>query len=115
MIDKGASIDAVIPFEGYERTFTTARALNEYFALLAHAARVTFLPRVGDDEECFLNAGKTVVRRSDVLIAIWNGRPARGLGGTADIVRFAKHKQRLQIKWINPEANVSVRTISGQA
>jgi hypothetical protein len=115
MIDRGAFIDAVIPFEGYERTFTTAGARNEYFALLAHAASVTVLPRVGDDEECFLNAGKTVVRRSDVLIAIWNGRPARGLGGTADIVRFAKQEQRLQIKWINPAATVRVRTISGQA
>jgi hypothetical protein len=112
MMDHGAAIDAVIPFQGYERTFTTAGTRNKYFALLAEAASVTVLPRVGNDEECFLNAGKTVVRRSDVLIAIWDGKPARGLGGTADIVRFAKDEQRIEIKWINPDASASLRTIS---
>src|SRR6266550_6968329 len=90
MIKHGASIDAVIPFEGYERTFIGIDARNEYLALLDQAANVTILPRVGDDEECFFEAGKVVVCRSDILIAVWDGKPARGLGGTADIVRFAR-------------------------
>jgi hypothetical protein len=112
MISHGASIDAIIPFQGYERTFANTAARDEYFALLDQAANVTVLPRTGDDEECFFEAGKAVVRRSDLLVAIWDGKPARGLGGTADIVRFAREEKRVEIKWINPEAKASVRTIS---
>lgn len=113
MLDHGAALDVVIPFEGYERTFVTPDKRNDYFALLAAAATVTVLPRIGSDEECFFNAGRAVVERSDVLVAIWDGREARGLGGTADVVRFAKNR-RIDIRWINPETNASVTIIAGQ-
>jgi hypothetical protein len=35
------------------------------------------------------NVGRFVVRHSDVLIAIWDGMPAAGRGGTAEIVYYA--------------------------
>jgi hypothetical protein len=114
MLNCGASIDAVIPFEGYERTFTTPTARDEYFALLSRATTVSVLPRAGNDEECFLEAGKLVVCRSDVLVAVWDGRPARGLGGTADIVRFARDERHVEIKWINPAANGAIETIAAR-
>jgi hypothetical protein len=113
MLNCGASVDAVIPFEGYERTFTTP-ARDEYFALLSSATTVTVLPRAGDDEECFFEAGKVVVCRSDILVAVWDGKPARGLGGTADIVRFARDERHVEIKWINPEANAAIKTIAAR-
>jgi hypothetical protein len=112
MLDYGAAIDAVIPFEGYERVFATKSFRDEYFALLALAATVTVLPRMGSDEQCFFEAGKTVVSRSDVLVAVWNGKPARGLGGTADVVRFARDEKHLEIKWINPDTDSKVETIT---
>ncbi len=33
--------------------------------------------------------GLVVVERCDLLLAIWDGHPAHGLGGTADIVAYA--------------------------
>ncbi len=114
MLNHGAEIDAVIPFEGYERVFATKSSRDEYVSLLALASTVTILPRVGSDEECFFEAGKTVVSRSDVLVAIWNGKPARGLGGTADIVKFARDTKHLDIKWINPDADGKIETISAR-
>lgn len=33
--------------------------------------------------------GRFVVRHSDLLLAIWDGKPSNGLGGTAEIVHFA--------------------------
>jgi hypothetical protein len=114
MLNYGAEIDAVIPFEGYERVFATKSSRDEYVSLLALASTVTVLPRVGSDEECFFEAGKTVVSRSDVLVAIWNGKPARGLGGTADIVKFARDTKHLDIKWINPDADGKIETISAR-
>ena len=45
-------------------------------------------------EAAFLAAGRLVVERSDVLAAVWDGKPARGSGGTADVVDYAKELRR---------------------
>ena len=55
---------------------------------------VTTLQDLSTDEESYFNAGKMVVDLSDVLVAVWNGQPAKGLSGTANIVEYAKQKQK---------------------
>jgi hypothetical protein len=57
---------------------------------LEAAHSVTRLDYAEPTEEAFLAAGKSVVDNCQVLIAVWDGKPARGLGGTADIVRYAR-------------------------
>ena len=39
-------------------------------------------------------AGRLLVERSDRLIAVWDGLPARGPGGTADVVAYARALSR---------------------
>ncbi|MGD1058024.1 MAG: DUF4231 domain-containing protein, partial [Solirubrobacteraceae bacterium] len=41
-------------------------------------------------EEAYDRAGRYIVDRSDVLIAIWDGREPQGHGGTAEIVEYAR-------------------------
>jgi len=43
--------------------------------------------RIGEvtDEDAYMAAGRRVVDLSDVMIAVWNAKPAKGKGGTADI------------------------------
>jgi hypothetical protein len=43
-------------------------------------------------EEAHMDAGKVVVDRSSVLLAVWDGQPSRGLGGTADVVAYARQR-----------------------
>ena len=38
--------------------------------------------------------GQYVVDHCDVLIAVWDGQPARGRGGTAEIVQYAQEQNR---------------------
>jgi hypothetical protein len=33
-----------------------------------------------------------VVQRSDVLLAVWDGLPARWFGGTGDVVAYARER-----------------------
>jgi hypothetical protein len=40
-------------------------------------------------ELAYLAAGVRVVELADVLFAVWDGKPARGTGGTAEIVERA--------------------------
>lgn len=63
--------------------------------------KIEVLPRKTSDEESYLAAGQKVVELSNVMIAVWNGKPAAGLGGTADIVDYARQKNK-QICHINP-------------
>jgi transposase-like protein len=77
--------------------------------LLAHAAAVDTLDYPEPDEEAFFAAGKQVVEQSELLFAVWNGRPAAGLGGTADVVKHATDSG-IPVVHINPITAV-VRTL----
>jgi hypothetical protein len=50
------------------------------------------MPYSAPGEEAFWAAGKRVVELSDEIFAVWDGRKAGGLGGTADVVAFARKK-----------------------
>ena len=39
-------------------------------------------------------AGRYVVDHCDVLIALWDGKPSRGKGGTAEIIEYARKRGR---------------------
>lgn len=85
----GLALVAVIPCGDYEETFTPD-ARSQYLELLAAADAVTELPYPVPSSESYLAAGLVTVERSDVLIAVWDGEVARGLGGTADVVAYAE-------------------------
>jgi hypothetical protein len=75
-------------------------------ALLQKAARVQVLSGVKDAERdlAYLECGLLVVDQADLMIAIWDGKPSRGVGGTADIVSNARNLNKPLIL-INPESS----------
>jgi hypothetical protein len=72
-----------------------------YDELLAQAKHTERLPFVESTEQAHLAAGQAVVDQSDQLMAVWDGRSARGLGGTADIVSYA-HQQGIPVTVVWP-------------
>jgi hypothetical protein len=44
----------------------------------------------GSREDAYLDCGLETVDGADVLIALWDGEPAHGKGGTADVVEYAR-------------------------
>jgi hypothetical protein len=87
VLKRGGAIEAVLPYENLERSFAEADLPS--FRELRDQATLEMLQTRGDDEDAYLAAGKRVVDRSDLLIAVWNGKPAKGKGGTGDIVQYA--------------------------
>lgn len=55
-----------------------------------------------DRNDGYLAVGRRVVDSSEILIAIWNGKPAMGRGGTGDIVKHAVATGHL-VFWINSQ------------
>ncbi len=82
--------DVIIPSEGYEKTFSHNYQLEKYIDLLQDASETIKLPFDRPTETAFYEAGKQVAIRSDMIIAIWNGKAAKGLGGTGDTVAYAQ-------------------------
>jgi len=93
MVEQNQSFEVVLPFADYESRLPL-EARDEYRRLLEQAAGVTTLQDQSNDEKSYFDAGKMVVDLSDVLVTVWNGKPAKGLGGTGDIVQYARQKQK---------------------
>lgn len=98
-------VHAILPFADIERSFSLADVL--VYRKLAKQATVEVLETPGTDEDAYLAAGHRVVDQSDIVLAVWNGRPAKGKGGTADVVGYAI-RRGVHLIHINPET----RTVS---
>ncbi len=86
----------VIPCQGYETTFGGPSELNTYQQLLKNSTAITRLPHSTPSEDAYWDAGKYIVSHSDHLVVVWDGQPARGLGGTGDVVDYAVlHKKNV--------------------
>jgi hypothetical protein len=86
-------LEVIIPSAGYDSTFS-GDALKKYQKLLASADTVRHLPFSEPSEEAFFAAGRAVVDECERLLAVWDGKRAKGLGGTADVVRYAVERNR---------------------
>ena len=96
IIAAGGTLGAIIPSRGYDTTFS-ADDLVEYENLLAQCSSIEVLDFAEPSEAAFMAAGEAVVSRCQVVLAVWDGLPAAGLGGTADAVARARELGRTVI------------------
>jgi hypothetical protein len=87
----GCAWQAVLPLPAAEfKADFSAAEWAEAEALLARAEQVRVLSEGGAREDAFLDAGMETVHDADVVLAVWDGEPARGKGGTADVIAYAR-------------------------
>lgn len=89
--DLGGGLEAIIP-AGQYRDDLPADSRSEYDRLLAAAAAVLRLPFAEPTPESYMAASELMIDAADELYAVWDGRPARGYGGTADVVAYARER-----------------------
>lgn len=93
-------IEAVLPLtvEDYLEDFETEASRQEFMEMLDAAAAHKVLTRSsrlsGDARDAaYERVGRHIVDRSDVVLAIWDGRDPRGRGGTAEIIEYARAQE----------------------
>jgi hypothetical protein len=106
VLKHGGQLEVVVPHIRYECVFGQDDR-SAYQALLARAHHVETLGKTGSGQGAYLRAGQRVVDMSDVVIAVWDGRPAAGEGGTGDIVAYARRREK-HIWHIDPINRVTV-------
>jgi hypothetical protein len=91
-LELGWELQAVLPFErsAYRSSLANHGARERFDALLERASCVLELP--GDPAhglDAYVMTGRATVAHCDVLIAVWDGLPPRGRGGTGEVVQLA--------------------------
>jgi len=85
-------LQAILPFdrESYLADFNDDDSRAQFNRLAEVARCVLELPGDPHDPlEAYVMAGRGTVAHCDILIAVWDGLPPRGRGGTAEIVELA--------------------------
>jgi tetratricopeptide (TPR) repeat protein len=135
----GGSLHVVLPLEAadYRTDFVSEESQREFQALLDRAEVIRFppprppaVPERGqrsaaraapssqeEREAAYAWGGQYVVDHCDVLMALWDGEPARGPGGTAEVVAYARQVGRplLWIRTIPPYELIAERLEKPQA
>ena len=84
----GWELQAILPFdrERYRASLTNDDARAAFDRLVGAASMVLELPGEGDGQvDDYVMAGRATVAHSDLVIAVWDGQPPRGPGGTGDV------------------------------
>jgi len=108
-LDMGMGWEASLPLPltDFEKDFHPEE-WAEVKALLSRAEHLEIAAEPGSRDEAYLTGGFEIVNRCDVLLVVWDGQPARGKGGTADIVTYARAMGR-PIMIINPDTKAMRR------
>jgi len=89
VLDAGGQLAVIVPAVEYRDGLPEA-AHATYDLLLSRAASVKRLDRIESTEDAHMEASQAMLDRADRLFAVWDGKPARGYGGTADVVAEAR-------------------------
>jgi hypothetical protein len=91
-LELGWELQVVLPFErgAYRASLGTKAARERFDALLTRATCTLELP--GDPKrqlDAYVMTGRATVAHCDILIAVWDGLPPRGRGGTGEVAQLA--------------------------
>jgi hypothetical protein len=100
----GFTLTAVLPLEQqeYQKDFEADSSQAEFQRLLSRASTIHSLD--GNPEQrplAYEAAGLFMLANIEALIAIWDGKPAAGVGGTEEIVSRAR-AGGLSVIWVEP-------------
>jgi hypothetical protein len=109
-INLGYELQSPLPFEcnEYLQDFTNPADAENYFELLCQAEAVLELDGKVDiesgirrpDSRSYEAVGRAVLNQSDLLIAVWDGQPARGRGGAGQVINEA-FERGIPVIWIH--------------
>ncbi|MFZ3562893.1 hypothetical protein ACOKM5_43960 [Streptomyces sp. BH097] len=89
VLDRGGRIEVVVPAEQYREGLPESHHPT-YDELLARATEVHHTGMRESTSQAHQAGSEILVGLVDRLVAVWDGKPARGYGGTADVVAYAR-------------------------
>jgi hypothetical protein len=96
-LELGYELHALLPFERerYLADMPDDESRAGYNSLLSRSACILELPGESSQHlESYVMAGRATIAHCDLLVAVWDGLPPRGRGGTGEVVRLAHDRAK---------------------
>ena len=91
-LELGWELQAILPFgrSEYRASLANHGARERFDELMERATCVLELPGHSETQlDAYVMTGRATVAHCDLLIAVWDGLPPRGRGGTGEVVQLA--------------------------
>lgn len=92
VLEHGGQLEVVLPATDYRERKVKPDNAAEFDELIGKAATVTTMPFRESNRDAYLAASEHVLGAVDAMIAVWDGQPSDGRGGTADVVTVARDR-----------------------
>jgi len=89
VLKAGGHLEVVVPAGKYREGLPEEHH-ETYDRLLKQATEVHHTGLAESNPQAHMTGSEILVGLADELIAVWDGQPARGYGGTADVVAYAE-------------------------
>jgi hypothetical protein len=100
VLDLGGRLEVILPAPDYREQKVKPENLAIFDELLSQATDVRCMPFDKSGSEAYMAASRSMIAASDRLFAVWDGQPAEGFGGTADVVAHARNQEvPVEIVW----------------
>jgi len=92
VLELGGSVAVVLPAADYRERKVKPDNTAEFDELIARADVVHTMSSAESNREAYLAASEHVMAQVDLMVAVWDGTPPDGAGGTGDVVRAARER-----------------------
>jgi hypothetical protein len=92
VLELGGTVEVVLPAADYREKKVKPDNVAEFDELIARADLVHTMQSPTSNREAYLAASEHVMAHVDELVAVWDGAPPDGAGGTGDVVRNARER-----------------------
>lgn len=92
VLDVGGAIEVILPSQDYREEKVKPENRQQFEDLFAQAERVHVLPNATANRDAYADAGETLISGVDTMIAVYDGAPLDGKGGTGDTVQAARER-----------------------
>jgi hypothetical protein len=90
ILELGGDLEVVLPAADYRERKVKPDNREDFETLFGQAATVRVLPFGTSNRDAYAAANAYVLSTVDVLLAVWDGAPPDGKGGTGDTVEEAR-------------------------
>jgi hypothetical protein len=92
VLDADGELEVVLPANDYRDRKVKPDNVTEFDELIGKASRVITMPFEQSNRDAYMAASERVLATVDALVAVWDGQPSDGRGGTGDVVDVARER-----------------------
>jgi hypothetical protein len=90
VLESGGTLEVVLPSVDYREAKVKPDNLDRFDNLVMRSTLVRYMPHRTAGRQAYEDANEAILGGIDRLVAVWDGQPSGGKGGTGDAVEAAR-------------------------